>query len=112
MKALDFPSTTASYRQWQLECIAGDVKEAIGRVSDGLFDAEQNANIPTVNYEAGRSSPCLLGSTCILLGKASSTIDAALQSCCRGKSRLLPDGLHMAAVMICLVLRPKQPVEH
>ena len=45
---------------WALEGIAGDVKEAIGRVSDGPFDAEQNANIPTVNYEAGsRTRPLL-----------------------------------------------------
>ena len=61
VKALDFPGTTASYRQWQLEGIAGDVKEAIGRVSDGPFDAEQNANIPTVNYEAGPARLALLG---------------------------------------------------
>ena len=57
VKALDFPATAQSYRQHQLEAIAGDVKEAIGRVSDGPFDAEQNANIPTVNYEA-RASTC------------------------------------------------------
>ena len=51
MKALDIPLTTASYRQYQLEQIGADIKESICRVSDGPFDAEQNANIPTVSYE-------------------------------------------------------------
>lgn len=48
---LDFPLTTASYRQYQVEQIGADIKETICRVSDGPFDSEQNANIPTVSYE-------------------------------------------------------------
>ncbi|EIE27441.1 putative Acttin-related protein 4 [Coccomyxa subellipsoidea C-169] len=51
LKNLDFPQTSPSYRQFNMEQIAADVKESIGRVSDGPFDAEQNASIPTVNYE-------------------------------------------------------------
>ena len=51
VKALDFPLTTDSYRQFQLEQIGADIKETICRVSDGPFDAEQNASIPTVSYE-------------------------------------------------------------
>ena len=51
MKPLDYPLTTSSYRQYQLEQIGADIKESICRVSDGPFDAEQNANIPTVSYE-------------------------------------------------------------
>ncbi len=34
-----------------MEQIAADAKESICRVSDSAFDAEQNANIPTVTYE-------------------------------------------------------------
>lgn len=51
---LEFPQTSPSYRQFQVEQIAADVKESIGRVSDGPFDAEQNASIPTVNYEVSQ----------------------------------------------------------
>ncbi|PSC76501.1 Actin-related 4 isoform B [Micractinium conductrix] len=47
---VDAPST-ASYRRWCVEAIAGDVKDAICRVSDNAFDPEENANIPTVTYE-------------------------------------------------------------
>lgn len=56
VKALDFPKTTPSYRRFQTEQIAADIKETILRVSDGPFDAEQNANIPTVNYEVSLST--------------------------------------------------------
>ena len=55
MKPLDFPLTTSSYRQYQLEEIGADIKDSICRVSDGPFDAEQNANIPTVSYEVRHS---------------------------------------------------------
>lgn len=58
LKDLDFPSTTPSFRQYHVEQVAADVKETIGRVSDGAFDAEQNASIPTVNYEV----------TCTIMG--------------------------------------------
>lgn len=34
-----------------VEAIAGDIKEATCRVSDNVFDPEENANIPTVLYE-------------------------------------------------------------
>jgi hypothetical protein len=53
VKTLDSPQPAESYRRYQVEQIAADIKETIGRVSDGPFDAEQNANIPTVNYEVG-----------------------------------------------------------
>ncbi|KAK9815679.1 hypothetical protein WJX72_007893 [[Myrmecia] bisecta] len=48
---LDVPHTTESFKQFHREQIAADIKEAICRVSDGPFDANENANIPTVNYE-------------------------------------------------------------
>ncbi|CAL8463368.1 g2902 [Coccomyxa elongata] len=51
LKDLDFPNTTPSFRRYHVEQVGADVKETIGRVSDGPFDAEQNASIPTVNYE-------------------------------------------------------------
>lgn len=40
-----------SYNSWAVEAVAGDVKEAICRVSDSAFDPAENANIPTVTYE-------------------------------------------------------------
>jgi hypothetical protein len=49
---LDLPGTTDSYRRWVVEGVAADIKEAICRVSDSAFNAEENANIPTVTYEA------------------------------------------------------------
>ena len=58
VKALDFPLTTDSYRQFQLEQIGADIKETICRVSDGPFDAEQNASIPTVSYEVRTARCC------------------------------------------------------
>jgi hypothetical protein len=42
---------TDSYNRWGIEQVAGDVKEAICRVSDSAFDPGENANIPTVTYE-------------------------------------------------------------
>lgn len=51
LKDLEFPNTTPGFRRYHVEQVAADVKETIGRVSDGPFDAEQNASIPTVNYE-------------------------------------------------------------
>ncbi|KAL4856209.1 Actin-related protein 4 [Chlorella vulgaris] len=45
------PATTASYRAWCVEAIAGDIKDTICRVSDNAFDPQENANIPTVMYE-------------------------------------------------------------
>lgn len=48
---VDAPGTTASYRRWCVEMIAGDMKDSICRVSDNAFDPEENANIPTVVYE-------------------------------------------------------------
>ena len=53
MTPLEYPLTASSYRQYHLEQIGADIKESICRVSDGPFDAEQNANIPTVSYEVG-----------------------------------------------------------
>lgn len=58
LKDLDFPKTSPSFRQYYMEQIAADIKETIGRVSDGPFDAEQNASIPTVNYEV--ITPCII----------------------------------------------------
>ena len=50
-KPLDLPHTTDSFRQYHIEQVAADIKESICRVSDTRFDAEANANIPTVDYE-------------------------------------------------------------
>ena len=50
-KPLDLPLTTDSFRQYHIEQVAADIKESICRVSDTRFDAEANANIPTVDYE-------------------------------------------------------------
>ncbi|KAK9839463.1 hypothetical protein WJX81_003687 [Elliptochloris bilobata] len=47
----DLPGTTDSYQRWSVEGVAADIKEAICRVSDSAFNAEDNANIPTVTYE-------------------------------------------------------------
>lgn len=58
LKDLDFPNTTPSFRRYHVEQVAADVKETIGRVSDGPFDAEQNASIPTVNYEVSTAPSC------------------------------------------------------
>jgi len=46
----DLPGTTDSYRRWVVEGVGADIKEAICRVSDSAFNAEENANIPTVTY--------------------------------------------------------------
>ena len=51
MVRLDLPGTADSYRRWTVEGVAADLKEAICRVSDSAFNAEENANIPTVTYE-------------------------------------------------------------
>ena len=48
---LDLSGTADSYRRWAVEGVAADLKEAICRVSDSAFNAEENANIPTVTYE-------------------------------------------------------------
>ncbi|EFN56038.1 hypothetical protein CHLNCDRAFT_145478 [Chlorella variabilis] len=48
---LDPPHTTASYRAWCVEAIAADIKDTICRVSDNVFDPQENASIPTVMYE-------------------------------------------------------------
>lgn len=45
------PNVTASYRAYCVEEIARDVKETICRVSDNVFDPEENAHIPTTTYE-------------------------------------------------------------
>jgi hypothetical protein len=45
---------TGSYNRWGVEQVAGDVKEAICRVSDSAFDPGENANIPTVTYEVSK----------------------------------------------------------
>lgn len=51
VQKLDQRHTTDSFRQFHVEQIAADIKESICRVSDTLFNAEANANIPTVDYE-------------------------------------------------------------
>lgn len=66
---LDLPSTTEIYRRWTVEGVAADLKEAICRVSDSAFNAEENANIPTVTYEvcafcAEAGQPVRLGDAC------------------------------------------------
>lgn len=48
---LDLGGTTDSYRRWRVEGVGADIKEAICWVSDSAFNAEENANIPTVTYE-------------------------------------------------------------
>ena len=48
---LDLAGTTDSYRRWRVEGVGADIKEAICWVSDSAFNAEENANIPTVTYE-------------------------------------------------------------
>lgn len=55
--------TTASFRQFQVDQIAADMKESICRVSDNPFDAQENVNIPTVSYEVSPSEPTLC--TCL-----------------------------------------------
>ena len=40
-----------SFCNYHVEQIAADIKESIGRVSDSSFNANENANIPTVSYE-------------------------------------------------------------
>lgn len=50
-QSLDLPHTSDSFNAWHVEQIAADIKESICRVSDTTFDAEANANIPTVDYE-------------------------------------------------------------
>lgn len=45
------PKMADSYNSWAVEQVAGDVKEAICRVSDSVFDPAENVNIPTVTYE-------------------------------------------------------------
>lgn len=47
----NLPDTTESFRRYHVEQVAADIKESICRVSDTPFDAEANANIPTVDYE-------------------------------------------------------------
>ncbi len=51
MKNVEVPHTTASFKQFDVEQIAADIKETICRVSDAAFDAKENANIPAVDYE-------------------------------------------------------------
>eukprot|EP01087_Luapelamoeba_hula_P018236 TRINITY_DN5857_c0_g1_i1.p1 TRINITY_DN5857_c0_g1~~TRINITY_DN5857_c0_g1_i1.p1 ORF type:complete len:447 (-),score=67.43 TRINITY_DN5857_c0_g1_i1:9-1349(-) len=48
---LDFPDTTASYRQYCTTEIARDIKETSGRISDTPFDSQLHATIATVQYE-------------------------------------------------------------
>lgn len=45
------PKMMDSYNRWGVETVAGDIKEAICRVSDSAFNPAENANIPTVTYE-------------------------------------------------------------
>lgn len=42
---------TDSYRQYRIDEICQDAKQAICRVSETPFDPEENAQIPTVSYE-------------------------------------------------------------
>ncbi len=44
-----------SFCKFHIERVAADIKESIGRVSDSLFNANENANIPTVSYEVGKA---------------------------------------------------------
>ena len=50
---MEAPHTTASFKQFDMEQTAADIKETICRVSDAAFDAKENANIPAVDYEVG-----------------------------------------------------------
>lgn len=49
--------STASFRQYHVDQIAADMKDSICRVSDTPFDEKENANIPTVSYEASPVNP-------------------------------------------------------
>ena len=60
ISSLNFPNTTASYRQFCVEAIAADAKESICRVSDFAFSEGDNSNMPTVTYEV--HVVCLAGS--------------------------------------------------
>ncbi|PRW20870.1 Actin-related 4 [Chlorella sorokiniana] len=64
--------TTASYRNWCVDAIAGDIKEYICRVagdikeyicrvSDNAFDPQENAHIPTQAYELPDGQEILVG---------------------------------------------------
>ncbi|KAG1665661.1 hypothetical protein FOA52_005451 [Chlamydomonas sp. UWO 241] len=48
---LSLPNTTASFRNFQIDQIAADIKESVCRVSESAFDELANSNIPTVSYE-------------------------------------------------------------
>ena len=48
---VDSAGSTATFRQFHVDQIGGDMKDSICRVSDGPFDAQENVNIPTVSYE-------------------------------------------------------------
>lgn len=57
-KPRSLPDVTESFRRYHVEQVAADIKETLCRVSDTPFDAEANANIPTVDYEV--SNACFL----------------------------------------------------
>lgn len=48
---VDAPNISASFKQFHVDQVAADMKESICRVSDGPFDAQENAHVPTVSYE-------------------------------------------------------------
>ena len=50
-EAVHLPEASASFTQYHVELIAADIEESICRVSDTMFNAEANINIPTVDYE-------------------------------------------------------------
>mmetsp|Transcript_14127 Transcript_14127/g.38206 ORF Transcript_14127/g.38206 Transcript_14127/m.38206 type:complete len:438 (+) Transcript_14127:3436-4749(+) len=52
LEVQDLPvAATTSFRNYQVEALAGDVREALCRVSDLPFDETASANVPTVAYE-------------------------------------------------------------
>lgn len=58
---LDLPGTTASYRAYAVAAVAADIKETLARVSDGEFDAGENAQMPTQSYELPDGTTVELG---------------------------------------------------
>ena len=58
VKSLSQPHLTESFRQFHIDQLVADIKESSCRVSDVRFDAEENANIPTVSYEVRLPAVC------------------------------------------------------
>jgi actin-like protein 6A len=51
VELLDTSKLHPSFLNYQVECIASDVKESLCRTSDNLFVPQQHINMPTIPYE-------------------------------------------------------------